>query len=431
MSLLKSRIGAFLGGLILFLILVGGAIAVFEFNYVGRFYPGVVFAGSNIGGMSFEEVEERVDLAVKKFQTEGVILTVKTSSANYLINVPMNIVGLSSDTVVSYFDFGDWRKELSLVYDIGRSGSVLKRIREQMKSLFAREEISMPYSIYESSLSGFLNREFANILSKQSPAYYYFNGTSWDVESEKPGESLSVDLVIGKIDGLLSTGRNNDLEIVVEKSGSETTKVVLSRYLDFVVGAIVPAQLRFKYNGYNAYLSGRILATWLEVDESKLGDFVLKINEEKLETFVRNKLGSYLENPMKNSRFAFSVSELVEISPGEAGNAIDFESLSAGMDLFLEKEYDAFRLPDFGKNVSHDFVFDINIKKEEPKITQATIDQYKIKELVAKASTSFAGGLRCPSIKGCINGRWNATTFFTTKNTHASSSLVKTGSPFF
>lgn len=380
-----------MGGLIFFVILAGGGLAIFEFNYIGRFYPGVVFAGMDIGGLSFEEVERRVTLGIEKFQSEGLILTVKASAANYLINIPMNIVGLSSDTVVSYFGFGDWHEELAKAYAFGRDGSIAKKSQEQLEALVLGQEVSLPYSIYEVPLNGLLNREFANILSEQRPASYKFNGSVWEVVPEKIGESIDVNEVISAVNKLFVDVKDNKLEVVVEKAIPATTKNSLSRHLDFVVNAVAPAELRFRYNGYSAYLSGWTLATWLEVDENKSGDFILRINKDKLEAFIRNKLGAYLENPMQNSRFAFSDGELIEISPGLAGNTIDFEKMAGELDFFLEDEYKKFVFPAIGEEVNRSFVFDIGVKKEEPKITKATIDQYKIKELVAKASTSFAG----------------------------------------
>jgi len=193
------------------------------------------------------------------------------------------------------------------------------------------------------------------------------------------------------VNTLLTDVKDNKLEVGVEKAVPVTTNVGLSRHLDFVVNAVAPAELRFRYNGYSAYLSGWTLATWLEVDKNKSGDFVLGISKDKVATYIRNKFGAYLESPMKNSRFDFSDGALVEISPGLAGNTIDFEALDEALDLFLEDEYKKFVYPVVGEEMSRNFVFDIKIKKEEPKITQATIDQYKIKELVARATTSFAG----------------------------------------
>jgi len=185
----KSRVGAVLGGLIFFVALAAGVVTVFELHYVGRFYPGVVFAGVKVGGMDFLSAQDRLASVVDELESEGIVIVLKVKEASYLINVPMSVSGLSSDTVVNYFDVGGWQKELIRAYEVGRGGSLLKRAREQAGALLLGQEVGMPFSFYKDSVEAFLSREVEGILAREEPAGYVFK-EGYNLGRSKTGEFL-------------------------------------------------------------------------------------------------------------------------------------------------------------------------------------------------------------------------------------------------
>ncbi|PIR87334.1 MAG: hypothetical protein COU11_01130 [Candidatus Harrisonbacteria bacterium CG10_big_fil_rev_8_21_14_0_10_49_15] len=385
----KTKIGAFAGGLILFLVLVGAGVAVFEYQYVGRFYPGVQLAGENISGKTYSEVADKVRQVVERLEKDGIVLVVETAGSSHVVSVPQTSVGLTSDTVVDYYSVGDWEATLAKAYQRGRSGSLLEHVRQQAWLIIRGQSFEFPFIIRQGALSSLIERELDRVLSKPQPAHFVVRDGTVEVAREQLGERVSVSEVIGLIDSLLRSLTKNTIPLVTEQVPVGATSDELRPLTGFVADAILPLVVRFNYNGYWAAAYGGTLASWLTVSDTP--EKTLEFRKESVELFLHNRFGVYIENPMSSSRFAFVGGKLEEIVAGQAGEAIAVDKVIAELNDVLRSRLADHEAPLIGADLSDTVRITVGTTRQEPVVTKDTVDRYDIRELVATARTSFGG----------------------------------------
>lgn len=378
-------------------------LTAFGFAYQGRFYPNIFIGQENVGGKTEQEVLERFQKIYQTIDSDGFRLVFHANGRTRKLIIPASAHGLTVDTVVEYFNIGDWETTIKEAYAYGRSGFFIKNALRQLSLLVARKSFEFPNAVQEEAVRSLLSRELKSFFEKPREAQFSLNKNGRiELLPEKLGERIDESMALAEISKAISLISASSLEFNVEPAVPLITKGDLEPFLEPVQKLANAISLVFSYNGFKWRVSGKNFATWLTL-KNKGGD-LLEVNKEKLGEFLNKKVSPLIDNPPQNSRFEMKNGNLVEIMPGHEGNIVDVEKTKEKLDEVVEEIQKSFQFKDIALGLASlntaivtynqkTGIISVHIetRKDLPAITKETIHKYEIKNLVGIAKTSFKG----------------------------------------
>ena len=392
---LKARIVTVLAALILALSLV----IVFDSYYHGGFYPGVVFGGERIGGKTYGEALATLNLKAESVIKDGLSLSFTGAKGKVDIHIPMSSAGLTSDNSVEYFSIGDWDVALSEAYQWGRQGSIFRRAAEKIGLVFRDKHFELPVSLHEAPIRSLLARELEDFFKPAVPARFSDNGSAVTITSERAGEGVDLEAVLSQLRTRFASLNAEQLTFDAAPLAPEVTKVKLAPFLEFANELARTTKIVFSYKDRHWRVSGATWVSWLTLDKDDL-----VVDSKKLESYLTKTVAAAIDSPPIDSRFQMVNGFLVEILPGKAGNVVDIKKTAGKVEQIVQDVQRSFALTSnlslafaaiapgsIFKPQSGEVEILIETVRAEPKVTQKTIDDYKIKDLVGVSRTSFKG----------------------------------------
>lgn len=381
---------------VLFLI---GYVASFEYRYSDKFLPGVSIAGVPVGGKAYDEVLKYFSDKADAISGNGLELVLASKSGDRKIKVPAESSGLTADTVVEYFSLGDWKGSINDAYDFGRSG-FWRGAAEQFSLLLLKRNFNFPSATRESAILSLLSRESKRVLKSGQPASFTFESGSVGIAKEVSGEKIDLKKAVEKINSNLAVFSGEPMRVEADYEVPVTTAERLEGFSDFAGKLAKSTNLIFYYNGYRWRISGGRLITWLVLR----GEKDIGVDVGKLEDFLAKTVAPVINDPPQNSRFEMRYGKLVEIVTGKSGNVVDIKKTAERVDqivLGAQRSFAGGRnlllaLASASSQIDADFKggnieIPIEVVRAEPKLSQKTIDEYDIRDLVGSSITSFKG----------------------------------------
>ena len=353
---------------------VGGLIA-FESSYDGRAYPGVRMQGTDLGGMTPEEIFRAAQSKATFFYSP--ILTLKITGR--IVNMRPADFGVALDPAAT----------AQRALDIGRQGDLLKRLRTQAETWWFGADVAPVVLLDEPTAQRMLQRIAAEIRREpQNASFHFENG----VVQETPGAtgaSLNITTSLALIQAAISNGKRADLTLPVDAQQPQVVSVALAvkaakRIIsqDLVVMAPrwdvsdkpIAGQEAFRIRGVD-------LTEFLNVEQQMQGSELLlnvTLRRDKLRPMIE-KLSPAVARPVQNAQFVFNdaTSALENIKPSTTGRALNVEATLDSVEQALRGDQRQVSL------VVNDVVPTVN--------TNATGAQLGITQLITQATTYFKG----------------------------------------
>jgi len=396
---------------LLFLAALAGLAALVWFSeseYADTYYPGVMIAGESVGGRTYGDVLQEFKTKSDTLSKNGLSLVFEKKDGKKEINIPASSAGFTSDILVEYFSIGDLQGVVSHAYDWGHKGDILQRFKEQL-ALISGKNFNSPISLHKEAIQSLLSREIKYFLTAETPAQFSLNNDNEVVITpERLGDNINVENIVDTI-----TQKFNAFEVqpIVFNMQPETpypTEEKLKPFLDLAKEFAKTANVNFYYQNQKWKVSGKTLVTWLTLKS----DSEMTIDSKKLGAFLSASVAPLIDDPPQNSRFEMRNGILVEISPGKPGEVVNIDKTVGLIEKIIPHMQQSFI--DTGSISSalgsissasvvnnseiqfnpNNNTIDVPIEtiKVDPQVTQKTIDQYKIKDLVGHAQTNFTGG---------------------------------------
>lgn len=381
------------------LLFVSG-IGFLEAHYLDRFYPGVTIGKISVGGKSYDEVFQSFKIGADALTENGLQFTFEGAKGKREVKIPLSRTGLTADNLVEYFSLGSWEADIRQAYEWGRAGSLPRRIAEQTWLLFGNKNFRLSAVPHEEALQSLLSRELKGFLKEAVPAHFVPFGAEIAISAEKAGENLNNQEIISIIRQKLTILDSAPEHFIAKPEAPWVTADKLQPFLKLATEVARTTKLVFHYQDRSWRVSGITLATWLTLkDEKNAG-----IDTNKLETFLSKTVAPVIDNPPRNSRFEMRGRQLVEILPGRSGNVVDVKKTAERVERVVSGVQRSFTLTSnlllalraIGPEATFQpqsgaIEIPIEITQSDPKVTQKTIDQYGINDLVGSARTSFRG----------------------------------------
>ena len=376
-------------------------VGFFEFKYSGLYYPGVMIAGQSVGGKTYAEVLQEFTEKSDTLLNNGLVLVFERQDGKTEVNIPAITTGLTSDTLVEYFSIIELRETVTHAYNWGRQGTMLQRLKEQFV-LLSGKNFNSPAVPHQEAIKSLLARETKNIFTPKVPARFSFDKSGvLTIIPEKLGDSLDMDMASDLIIQKFNEFQVQPVTLKIQLEPPYTTEEKLKPFISLAEKISKSANINFYYHNHKWRVSGKTLTTWLTLKSNN----EVTVDDKKLEAFLAKSVAPFINDPPQNSRFEMKSGILVEISPGKSGNVVNIsktmqliEKIIAHMQqsLAVKGRFTAALIaaePDvIFKPESNLVDVPIVTAKVEPQITQKTIDQYNITDLIGYARTNFAGG---------------------------------------
>ena len=247
-----------------------------------------------------------------------------------------------------------------------------------------------------------LTRETKNFFTTKLPAHFsFYKDNKVIITPEKLGDNLDIEKVIDVISQKLNTFQFEPIIVKVETEAPYATEAKLVPFLDLVKELATSANVNFYYQKHTWHVGGKKLITWLTLDSSNQ----LTIDEKKLEAFLLSSVVPLINDPPENSRFEIKNGHLIEISSGKSGNVVDINKAANLIKKIIPQLQQSFMTTGnftaalIGNNLNirveaKTNTIDVPIEtiKVDPEITQKTIEQYHMQDLIGSARTNFTGG---------------------------------------
>jgi len=355
-------------------------IVLFETKYNNTFYPGVFIAGEPVGGETYEEVLGYFTKKANLLTKNGIAFNITGKRGAKEIAVPMFFNGFTTESVVEYFSLGNWQNVLEQAYEVGRTGSLWQKVKEQCMAALRRESFVFSPTVQKDPLEPYFANELTGFLLKASSAKFILDDSEVLSLPETIGEKVDITEVTNALEQKLAKFDTSSYNLVTLNDVPGVTEKDLQPFYADVLVLGRSVKIVFNYKGYKWNIRGGSLVSMLTV---KRGNEI-GINDQELEDYFKKNVNLYIDSPMQNSRFEIKNNKLIEIFAGQAGNVVDLKKNVQEIDNAIQS----------ADNLQGPIVIDIPVAVtvQDPRVTKDTINKYDIKELVGTATTDFEGG---------------------------------------
>ncbi|MBI5734094.1 MAG: peptidoglycan binding domain-containing protein, partial [Candidatus Kerfeldbacteria bacterium] len=102
---------------LVFLFLLTASLAIYHLAYAGRIFPGVAVGGIDVGGLTVNQAQDKLQTAWRNFMDKGVVVKYE----KYQVTVPEILNASNQDLVVTVMGFSSATAAIE-VYKVGRQG---------------------------------------------------------------------------------------------------------------------------------------------------------------------------------------------------------------------------------------------------------------------------------------------------------------------
>ncbi len=357
------------------------AVVDFEIKHDNKFYPGVHVAGVSVGGQTYDEAFEHFKQKADNLQNNGLDINFEGIKGIREVNIPALSTGLTSDNSIEYFNTNGWENDLNKAYSYGHEGNVFIRFKEQFVLLFTKKDFYFSTIVFKDNINFLFENELYGFLKESVMAEFSLVNNEILISDEIAGEKINNEEIINIIEKKLAQFDNNTLNIKADIDLPKITKDNLIPFMSFSEKFAKETNLIFKYKQRTWKMSGSKLVAWLTVKE----DGGIGIDRNKLENYFSSTISKYIVSPPKNSRFKMSDGRLVEIVKGASGNVVDINKVDEQIEKII---FDS--QPDLNNKIGT-ITIPLEVIEVEPKVTQKTVEKYRIRDLVGEVRTSFKG----------------------------------------
>jgi len=398
----------FIFSFILLAAVVVAIVGLFEHTYSNRYYPGVMIASESVGGKTYNEVSQEFKAKSDTLLKNGLTLSFVRKNGSTETNIPATTTGFTPDILVEYFSIGDLQGTVLHAYNWGHKGTIIQRIKEQF-ALISGKNFNLPISPHKEAIESLLSRETKYFFTAGVPAQFSLDkDNDVVITPEKLGDNVDTENIVDTVIQKLNSFEVQPIAFNIQPKIPYPTEVKIKPFLSLAKEFAKSANVNFYYQNHKWKVSGKTLVTWLTLKS----DNEITIDNNKLEAFLSASVTPLINDPPQNSRFEMKNGNLVEISPGKSGNVVNVSKTTELIEKIIPQMQQSFidtgnissalasisstltaNNPEIQFNPKNNTI-DIPIEtiKVDPEITQKTIDQYKIKDLVGRAITNFKGG---------------------------------------
>jgi vancomycin resistance protein YoaR len=302
---------------------------IFEEAYKNRIYPGISIASIDVGGMSIENAQKKINERVNKINQEGF----KFKIDNDKIVIYPILSSLGGDIAKEMVSF-DVDETIAKAYAVGRSNNFFFNIKDKAGLFLCRKNVNLLFSVNELEIKKILEAKFFPYEQPGSDAVLYATTTPnyWKKEiifkiaDEKPGFRFDYDKAIKEM-AIFASRLDNSQEIFINKTEEypdikknecQNLEVLAQQFLE-------RADLTLYFEKKEWAPSDDEVASWLVLSRGTENKVVLDFNRFKIENYLNKKVGPDVNVKPTDARFEIKDNRVIEFASSADGRMVDIE----------------------------------------------------------------------------------------------------------
>lgn len=390
-GLMQTMHFSFKKGFAAFVLLVLLVLFVGVIRSMGKVLPNVSVGSTKIGGMKSQKVRDVILDRVNAFENNALEFEIEGK----VLRATPGALGLDIDAEATY----------ETAFSIGRSGTFIADILNQVRSSFLPHQIYYTYRLDFEKLTNFLNTELSRYEIPARNATIAYNGTFPYIVGDEAGLVVDRSQLIADI---ALSAQNLDSSVITVNKVEQTplvNKAGAQKALE-KVKALSQERMRLVY-GYDSWnLGGTDLVSILKFyPQGYSGDYLISLNfpstigiksigdsnplldvsvDEAGLSGLLDEIAKVVDRPKVNATLKFEDGRVIEFSPARDGQELD-RNLSRQMILA--------KLSVDNINIERDVVIKLPVSITIAQVANEEINSLGIKELIGRGVSYYAGSI--------------------------------------
>ncbi len=347
------------------------SLLIYHYTYANEVYPRVRIGSLDIGGQTKSETADTLDKKIDEEIGQGFKFIYKNKTV--LIN-PVIIAPEDPDLTYTlvYFDTERMARE---AFSFGHNGNLLSNLSNTLKSLVTGKQLPVYYTLNNKEFLNTLRVNFKEFGSPAKNANLVFSDGKFTITPEQSGKRLLFDKALKELRDQINNLNFEPIELELAYEEPEVTKAAGEIFRKEAEKILAISPLKLTYNKQSWTISRELFASWLTLAGNG-GKVSLTLNGSRVDEFLNN-IAKEIDVLPKDAKFRLEGGRVVEFQASRDGQRLDKEATFANLikSLFEEKKNELRLVVDL----------------VPPLITTANVNNLGIKELIGKATTSFAG----------------------------------------
>ncbi len=338
----------------IFLILI----TLFNLYFLGKIYPGMYIAGTNVGGKKPHDTEDFLKNNTKFPES------ISLQSDEQSFNIPLKSIAFVWDPALSS----------ARAYSYHRTGNIFLNLIRQLQTLFRKENIGISISFDEQVLSQYLDTISSTLAVDPTYPKLEIAGKEVVVEKGKPGSEADLKklrILLGYNLSYLDFTSINIPTKLVDPTLSESEAEVYKKRAE----SLLNKKIILKYDSYSLPLEDKSIFKYL----APKGEY----KEDEIAHLVDSIANEVNRNP-QNSVFVFNNNRVEEFVPAKDGVKVKKETL---IDMVMGN------LRTLEYSDENSITIEIPVELTRPKIKTEDVNNLGIQQLLGKGLSYFRGSI--------------------------------------
>ncbi len=357
------------------------AIETYNYRYHQRVYPGVSLGEWAVGGKTREQARALLQAKVDRLTEEGIKIYYQDKTATIY---PSSYAAIESGALYELWSY-DLDKTTERLYNAGREQHGWVGWQEKLSALLGSKKITPDYYWNQEAIKNILKDKFGQWENPGQEARLVWQGDEPTVGEEKNGTVFDYQTAIGQWQENLDRVENRPIELKLNNYQPKITKEAASGWLDKAKEVLNWAPVTIKYSSSSEEGKGldkEWLITknewrdWLKIKDNGQGEIYLGVDDERAMEKLK-EIAEQVDRPVKDARFVIQDGKVSEWQSAQDGWVVDMaETIKTIEQMILGGESSEVGLA---------------MKIEKTDLTNESVNDLGIKELVGHGESSFAG----------------------------------------
>lgn len=359
-----------LGCVLLVLILgLGTGVMAFENTYKQRFFPGVVIGEISVAGLTYTQALDSIEPKLLELESTGLHFV---SGETELI-IPATVEPVDPGTGERILFSVDPDATVEAAYTIGRSGSFIYQLGEQIKTLLVGKRVPVQYFLNEEELVNELQTGFSALERPPQNAEFIYDPQTgeWSVTSDQSGQVFQYENILSEVHLRFNRASSDPIQLQLYTSPAKVTEAEAETLLPLVKDVLELAPLSVVAEDHSFELGQEEFAEWLAPTTFGVG-----LNHEAVQTTL-DRWGEEVNQPAKEGKFKFVDGQIEQFEDSQEGKMIDVLASIGQLRTQLIEERRS--------EVS------LIISKDIPAVTPDNIQELGIQELLGTGHSNKSG----------------------------------------
>lgn len=391
MNFIKSKqFKIFLISLAGFITVIAVAFGIYSLTYQNRIFYDVKIGKISLAGLTQEQAKEKLSSKINEVSSQDLILNYQNKQWKLS----------SSDLQISY----NLDQTVNAAYSIGRRGNIWQKIKEPISLLFNDKKILTVFSYDKNKKDNLFNNIYSEIDNPSQDAQLKLEKNDLIISSEKSGQLVNREDLESSFNSEIGFIEDRSIPLIIETDNPKVLAAGLENIKN-QAKKVIDQPIALKYEDKNFQFNNTEIFSWLEIvaintNQQKTGFInhvfakdseylpTLIINDEKIKAEV-GKISQNVNKDAVDAKLSMADGKASIFVPSSDGYQLDQAKTLQLIENILQNRLKVAGFSTEGNTQTNNQVINLPVEVKKPTVSNETINNLGINELIGKGTTSF------------------------------------------